>query len=349
MHTASVGGSRRSSAVGSVGEKGSDMHEDQPSIVEQRAGRVVVYRREGDSPAVEVTFEADTVWLSQDQLAELFQTTKQNVSLHLRNIFREGELLRETTVKESLTVRREGTRTVRRQLELYNLDAIISVGYRVKSSIATQFRVWATERLREFLLQGYTLNQERLAQLGQVVSILARSADELVAGTANVLASYLPGFTLLRDYDEGVIETIPGATPGWTLTVDEARAVIADVAAQFPSDALFGAERGDALAGVVGTIYQGFGGHDLYSTVEEKAANLLYLVVKDHPLSDGNKRSAAALFVVFLARNGILASAAGASRVSNNALAAITLMVAMSSPQEKALMIALIVKMISDT
>lgn len=133
------------------------------------------------------------------------------------------------------------------------------------------------------------------------------------------------------------------------LTVDEARAVIADVAAEFPSDSLFGSERGSALAAVVGAIYQGFGGQDLYPTVEEKAANLLYLVVKDHPLSDGNKRSAAALFVVFLARNGILADSTGAPRVSNNAVAAIALMVAMSNPQEKDLMIALLVKMISGT
>ncbi|WP_396657705.1 virulence RhuM family protein [Microbacterium sp.] len=174
-------------------------------MTELRTGRVVVYRREGHGPAVEVTFEGDTVWLSQDQVAELFQTTKQNISLHLRNIFREGELSREATVKDSLTVRREGTRTVRRIVELYNPDAIISVGYRVKSSVATQFRVWATDRLREYLMQGYALNEQRLAQLGQAVSILARSADELVAGTADVLASYLPGLTMLRDYDEGFI------------------------------------------------------------------------------------------------------------------------------------------------
>jgi hypothetical protein len=228
------------------------MHEDVPSETEQRSGRVVVYRREGNRPAVEVTFEGDTVWLSQDQLAELFQTTKQNVSLHLRNIFREGELSREATVKDSLTVRREGARNVRRHVELYNLDAIISVGYRVKSSIATQFRVWATERLREYLMQGYVLNELRLAQLGHAVSILARSADELVAGTADVLASYLPGLTMLRDYDEGSIDSSPVAVPDWTLTVDEARAVIADVAAEFPADSLFGSERGGALVRLLG-------------------------------------------------------------------------------------------------
>ncbi len=298
-------------------------------------GELIFYRSEGGAPALEVRLEQDTVWLSQQQIAELFQTTKQNVSIHMRNIFDEGELERNRTVKESLTVRREGSRDVRRSIEYYNLDLIISVGYRVKSNVATQFRIWATERLSEFLVQGYAINESRLEQLGTMVTILARADDELVAGVADVLAEYLPGLTLLRDYDNAQLNAEPNAVPGWTLTIEEARQIIQGVAVEFPDDSLLGNERGEALSGIVSTIYQGFDGQDLYPTAEEKAANLLYLVVKDHPLSDGNKRSAAALFVTFLARNGMLHGGSGVPRITNNALAATTLLVAMSDPKKR--------------
>lgn len=241
----------------------------------------------------------------------MFDTTQQNVSLHLRNVYSSGELDEASTHKEFLLVRREGSRDVRRAVVHYNLDAIISVGYRVQSATATRFRRWATDVLRRYLLEGVAVNERRLQELGQVVSILSRSSDELIAGVADVVARYLPGLALLRDYDEGTITAEPGAVPGWTLTLDEARAVVTRVATEFPDDGLFGRERGDALDGVIGAIYQSFGGWDLYPTVEEKGANLLYLVVKDHPLSDGNKRSAAALFVTFLAHNGLLLDADG--------------------------------------
>lgn len=310
--------------------------------------QIEFYQSADGAVSLEVRSDGDTVWLSQQQIADLFGTTRENITMHLRNVFREGELDAETTSKDFLQVRQEGTRSVRRNVAHYNLDAILSVGYRVKSKVATQFRVWATARLRDYLVQGYAINEQRLEQLGSIVRILTRSSDELVAGVADVLSGYLPGLTMLRDYDEGSIDTQPAAVPGWELTLDEARAVIARVADEFPTDALIGKERGGALAGVIATIYQGFGGQDLYPTVEEKAANLLYLIVKDHPLSDGNKRSAAALFVTFLARNAILTDADGSQRITNNALAAITLMVAMSDPKEMDLMIALLVRMLSE-
>ena len=267
---------------------------------------------------------------------------------HIRNIFDEGELGEAATCRDFRQVRTEGARTVERTIPHYNLDVIISVGYRVKSAVATRFRIWATNRLREYLLQGAAINQERLEQLGSVVRILARSADEMVSGVADVLAGYLPGLQLLRDYDAGQLDAVAGSMPGWTLTIEEARSVIGEVRAEFPEDNLFGQERGDALEGVIASIYQGFAGQELYPTVQLKAANLLYLVVKDHPLSDGNKRSAAALFVTFLSRNGILMDADGQPRISNNALAAITLLVAMSDPKEKELMVALVVRMLSE-
>lgn len=309
-------------------------------------GEVVLYQREDGAPTVEVLSDGDTVWLTQQQIAELFETSRTNIVEHIQHVYEEGELSEEATSRKSRQVRTEGSRQVTRELPYYNLDLIISVGYRVKSKVATQFRIWATERLRDYLVKGYAINEQRLAQLGSIVQILGRSSHELVAGVADVLARYVPGLTLLRDYDEGSLAAQPHAMPGWTLTLAEARAVIRQVAAEFPDDALFGNERGHGLGTVVATIYQGFGEHDLYPTVEEKAANLLYLVVKDHPLSDGNKRSAAALFVTFLARNGLLENAHGQPRITNNALAAITLMVAMSDPQEKDLMTALLVRMI---
>ena len=310
--------------------------------------QIEFYQSADGAVSLEVRTDGDTVWLSQQQIADLFGTSRENITMHLRNVFLEGELEAEATSKDFLQVRQEGARSVRRDVAHYNLDAILSVGYRVKSKVATQFRVWATTRLRDYLVQGYAINEQRLEQLGSIVRILARSSDKLVAGVADVLSGYVPGLTLLRDYDEGNLDAHPTAVPGWELTIDEARAVIARVAAEFPGDTLIGKERGEALAGVVATIYQGFGGQDLYPTVEEKAANLLYLIVKDHPLSDGNKRSAAALFVTFLARNGILADADGSPRISNNALAAITLMVAMSDPKEKDLMIALLMRMLTE-
>lgn len=316
-------------------------------MTERPDGEVVLYQRDDGTPVLEVRFETDTVWLSQQQIAELFQTSRTNVVEHISNVYSEGELIESATCRNFRQVRTEGSRQVERELPFYNLDLIVSVGYRVKSKVATQFRIWATDRLRQYLVDGYAINEQRLAQLGAIVQILRRSADELVAGVADVLAGYLPGLTMLRDYDEGNINALPDVVPGWTLMLDEARTIIEQVGAEFPADSLFGRERGDTLAGVIAAIYQGFDGHDLYPTVEEKAANLLYLVVKDHPLSDGNKRSGAALFVTFLARNSILNDAAGRPVISNSALAAITLMVAMSDPKEKDLMVALVTRMLS--
>lgn len=317
------------------------MNEQQPG------GEIILYQQDDGSPALKVKLQDETVWLSQQQLAELFQTTRANVTMHLGNVYAEGELDRAATSKDFLQVRQEGGRTVRRRVTHYNLDAIISLGYRIKSTVATRFRIWATQRIKDYLVKGYAINQQRLEQLGQVVRVLGRSADPIAAGLSDVLASYLPGLQLLREYDEGQFPAVPGATPNWTLTIDEARSIISRLKRQFPQDHLLGQEHGDSLEAIIGAIYQGFGDHDLYPTVEQKAANLLYLVIKDHPLSDGNKRTAAALFVTFLSRNGLLLDADGHAIVSNNALTALTLLVATSAPQEKELMIGLIMRMLN--
>ncbi|MHA3683171.1 RhuM family protein [Leucobacter sp. HY1908] len=321
---------------------------EQSQANERTEGEVVSYIRDDGSPAFDVRLESETLWLSQQQIAELFQSSRTNIVEHIRNVYEEEELSESATCQKFRQVRIEGTRQVARAIPFYNLDLILSVGYRVKSKTATQFRIWASGVLRSYLVEGVAVNERRLHELGQVVQILARSSDELIAGVAEVVAGYLPGLTLLRDYDNARLAAQPRAVPGWQLTLDDARAVVAQVATEFPADTLLGRERGDALAGIVATIYQGFAGQELYPTVEEKAANLLYLIVKDHPLSDGNKRSAAALFVTFLAHNDALCDAAGRARVSNNALAAITLLVAMSDPKEKELMVELIIRMLTE-
>ena len=310
---------------------------------------IIIYQPNTDQPAIDVRIEGETVWLSQRQMSVLFDTSSDNVGLHLKNIYAEGELLEEATTEDFSVVRQEGNRQVRRSVRHYNLDAIISVGYRVKSATATQFRIWATKRLREYLVQGYSINQQRLEQLGQIVEVMARADNHLVAGTGEVLAAYLPSLQALRDYDEGTLSAndSTGNAPVWQLTHADAQAIIARARSEFPQDRLFGLENGDKLKSVVATIYQSFAGQDLYQTTEQKAANLLYLMVKDHPLVDGNKRSAAALFIEFLSRNNLLFSADGTPLVSNNGLAAMTLMVAMSNPQEKDLMVALVERLIS--
>ena len=310
---------------------------------------IIIYQPHTDQPAIDVRLEGETVWLSQRQMSVLFDTSSDNVGLHLKNIYAEGELLEEATTEDFSVVRQEGNRQVRRSVRHYNLDAIISVGYRVKSATATQFRIWATKRLHEYLVQGYSMNQQRLEQLGQIVEVMSRADNHLMAGASEVLSAYLPSLQALRDYDEGTLSAseFTGNAPMWHLTHADAQAIIARARSEFPQDRLFGLENGDKLKSVVATIYQSFAGEDLYPTTEQKAANLLYLMVKGHPLVDGNKRSAAGLFIEFLAQNNLLFSADGTPLVSNNALAAMTLMVAMSHPQEKDLMVALVERLIS--
>ena len=302
---------------------------------------LVVYLADGVKLSLPLDRERETVWASQAQIEELFGVDQSGVSRHVRNIFRDAEVEQESNMQKVHIAGAD------RPVTLYSLDVILAVGYRANSGRAITFRRWASNVLKQYVIEGVAVNEGRLEQIGSLVRILSRSSDDVLAGVADVLSRYLPGLRTLRDYDNGHIEPAPGTEPNWTLTYEEARTIVDQVAAEFPDDTLFGGERGGAFRGVVETIYQGFGGLDLYPTVQEKAANLLYLVVKDHPLSDGNKRSAAALFVHFLARNDALDGSSGAPLISNTALAAITLMVAMSDPKEKDLMVALLVSMLT--
>lgn len=288
----------------------------------------------------------DTVWLSQQQIAKLFDSSRTNIVEHISHIYEEGELAEQSTCRKFRQVQLEGNREVSRELHYYNLDMILSVGYRVKSKAATQFRMWATDVLKQHLIAGYTQNQHRLNQVGAVVSILARSTDEMVTGIASVLDRFSNGLDLLDSYDHQTLVKPKGEKPEWELTYSEARTFIDTMSFGETSD-LFGVERDESFKGIVAGIYQSFGDVDIYPSVQEKAANLLYLIVKDHSFTDGNKRIAAALFVYFLEKNEVLRDALGHQIIDNNALAAITLMIALSAPAEKEIMCMLVMNMLS--
>jgi prophage maintenance system killer protein len=232
-----------------------------------------------------------------------------------------------------------------REIEYYNLDVIISVGYRISSKKATAFRRWATTTLRQHLIDGYTMNQQRLNQLNKTIDILSRADDELVSGIAEVLNIFANGLDLLDDYDHQNLVKPKGYSNNWVLEYDEARAFVDSMKFGKESD-LFGNEKDESFHGSLGAIYQTFGGTELYPSVQEKAANLLYMIVKNHSFSDGNKRIAAALFVYFLDKNEVLTDKSGTPIISGNTLAAITLMIALSKPEEKEIMCALVMNML---
>ncbi|HEY7931357.1 MAG TPA: RhuM family protein [Acidimicrobiales bacterium] len=307
----------------------------------ENAQEIVVYAGADVEISLPLDRDRETVWASQAQIEKLFDLDQSGVSRHIRNILGSAEVDPESNMQKLHIA------SANRPVTFYSLDVILAVGYRANSGRAIEFRRWANTVLKEYLITGVAVNTRRIDELGSIVRLLSRSENELVAGVADVLAGYIPGLQLLREYDEGHVTTHPGVTPRWELTLEEARAVVKRVAQEFPQDTLFGHDPNGKLDGTIGALYQGFAGQDIYPTVEDKAANLLYLVVKDHALADGNKRSAAALFVTFLDRNGILYDETGKPKIANNALAAITLMVAISEPSEKDLMVALIIRMLA--
>ena len=330
-------------------------------------GEVVVYEAPGGDVRVEVRLERETVWLTLTQMAELFGRDKSVISRHLRNVFRSGELEREATVAKNATVQREGDREVTRDIESFNLDAIISAGYRVNSKRGTQFRIWATHTLREHLVRGYTLNERRLrererglAEIEQAVGLLARTltSRELVSdegrAVLEVVQQYTRAWRLLLEYDEERLAEAPArpVAPGEPLTLDDVQAAAAtlreDLASRGQAGSLFGQERGDALAGILGAIEQTFGGEPLYPSAQVRAAHILYFVIKDHPFSDGNKRIGTLLFLEYLRRNGLLLRADGSPRLADNAMVALALLIAESEAGHKDLMIRLVLNLLGD-
>ena len=293
-------------------------------------------------------------------MAQLFDTSTDNISLHLKNIYSQGELEEKATTEDFSVVRQEGSRQVQRRIKHYNLDTIISIGYRVNSTRATRFRQWATQVLRQHLTQGYSLDRERFeknaAELEAALLLVRKAAAvqaltaDLGRGLVDVIARYTHTFLWLQRYDEGLLTTPEGSPGGVLPTLAEAKAAIArlkaDLVARGEASDLFGRERGDAFAALLGNLDQSAFGEPVYPTVEGKAAHLLYFVIKNHPFADGNKRSGAFLFVDFLARNGRLLRN-GAPVINDVGLAALALLVAESDAQHKEVMIRLIENMLA--
>ena len=326
-------------------------------------GEIVLYQTSDGQAALEVRLDQETAWLTQRQMAELFEKDTDTIGLHIRNLYKEGELKREATTEESSVVQDEGGRQIHRKVYAYNLDVIISVGYRVKSIRGTQFRMWATNILRDHIVRGYTLNEtrlqaqaERLTELQKTVGLMGRIMDQRLlatdeaTGLLQVIRDYVRALDLLDgyDYQRLTITDTTAVENGFSLSYEMVRGAIAELRRQSTgASGLFGQEKDDSLKAALGGIYQSFGGRDLYPSIEEKAAHLLYFVIKNHAFIDGNKRIGAFLFLWFLDRHGILYATNGGKRLADSTLVALTLLIAESRPQEKDLMIKLIVNLIN--
>ena len=319
-------------------------------------GEVLVYEAPDGTVRVDVRLEQNTVWLTQDQMSQLFGRERSVITKHVRNVFHEGELEPEATCAKFAQVQTEGKRTVTREIDHYNLDVIISVGYRVKSTQGTRFRQWATHVLREHLVQGYTFNQTRLAERGlqearQTLDLLARTlqnqalVDDTGRAVLELITGYADTWRLLLEYDENRLASPPGVRQS-TGVLDHARAVAAidkfkhELAVRGDATALFGNPRGDALEGILGSIEQTMFGESLYRSREEKAAHLLYFVIKDHPFSDGNKRIGSFLFMLYLQQEHM------EHTLGPRALTALALLIAESAPTNKELMIRLVMNLL---
>ena len=322
--------------------------------------KLMIYETGGKNVRFNFHAGEETIWATQAQMADLFDVTPQNVTIHLRKIYNEGELEEKATCKEFLQVQNEGGREVTRKMKVYNLDAIISVGYRVSSRKATDFRIWATKILKNYIVGGVAVNERRLSELPQkkleeaagALGIVRRLMvqNELMGdeakGVLEIITQYAETFRTLREYDEGFVRLRSEAKARKMLEAGECVTMIDQLREAIGAGEMFGKLRGDQFEGILRTIYQSFGGEEMYPTVGEKAAHLLYFIIKDHPFFDGNKRIAALLFISFLMMNGYHLTNDGEVKISDRALVAITLMIAESEPREKGLMTAVVCKIL---
>lgn len=325
------------------------------------SSKIEIYQLEDGKTEINVQLYKETVWLNLNQLVDLFGRDKSVISRHINNIFKEKELSRKATVAIYATVQNEGGREVERNIEFFNLDVIISVGYRIKSQRGTQFRIWANKVLKDYLIKGYALNDKRLSQqneqlkelqesvkiLGNVLNYKALTNDESI-GLLKIISDYAYALDILDKYDYQSLEI--RETSGketYQLTYPEAINQIELVKKTYGNSELFGREKDNSFQSSLSTIYQTFNGGDLYPSIEEKAANLLYFITKNHSFTDGNKRIAAFLFLYFMERNGILFDQDGHKRIADNTLVALTLLIAVSKSEEKETMIKVIVNLIN--
>jgi len=333
--------------------------EDEPTRNEElNSLPIIMYTSEDGSTQLEVKLNKETVWLSQQQMALLFNTDRTSILRHINNIYKTNELDEKSTCAKIAQVRLEGKRNVNREIPYYNLDMIISVGYRVNSKNATIFRQWANKVLKQYIIKGYAINEQRLDhynELKDVVRLMSRAITlhdkvtrEEYSGLFNVIGDYVYALDTLDryDYQELSISETTKEEP-FKATYDNAMDAISKLKEKFGGSTLFANEKDESFKSSIGQIYQTFGGEDLYPSVEEKAAMLLYLVVKNHSFSDGNKRIAAMLFLWFMEKNHILYAEDGHKRIADNTLVALTLMIAESRTEEKDIMVKVVVNLIN--
>ena len=321
--------------------------------------KIIIYQAEDGQTQIDVRLENETVWLTQAQMAELFETDRTSIVRHINNIYRVNELDREATCAKIAQVQIEGKRTVKRNIPYFNLDMIISVGYRVNSMRGVKFRQWANRILKEYLMKGYAINErirkDQIGELRQLVGMLGRTIQNqplLSNDETNALFEVVTNYTYALDpldnydYERLTIDKTTKEEP-FHATYENAMEAINGLREKFGGSALFGNEKDDSFKSSIGQIYQTFGGEELYPSVEEKAAMLLYLVTKNHSFSDGNKRIAATLFLWFLNNNRILYRKDGSKRLADNTIIALTLMIAESKTEEKDVMVKVVVNLIN--
>lgn len=297
---------------------------------------LVIFETKDHAVKLEVPVNEETVWLTQEQMSKLFDTARSSIAYHISNIFKEKELEESTSVEIF-----DRSANSSRPPKFYNLDVIISVGYRVKSKRGVEFRKWANSVLKQYILQGYAVNSHRIAQLGEVIKIMKRTEDSLDGKQIlSVIEKYSDALEMLDSYDHQTMTRPKGNPATYTLDYEECMQVISQMRFGNESE-LFGKEKDDSFRGSIGNIYQSFGGQELYPSLEEKAAHLLYFVTKNHSFLDGNKRIAAAMFLYFLDKNGVL-FVDGKKLIENHTLVALTIMIAESKPIEKDMMITVI-------
>jgi len=320
-----------------------------------------IYKNPKGNTSIEVKLDNETVWLNEHQIETLFKTSRSSINRHIRNVYKAEELDEKRTCAIFVQVQKEGERTVERRIKYFNLDVIIAVGYRVNSKQGTEFRIWANQLLREYLIKGFTINQEKLKKqnkqllelketvkiLSNVVSKTELSNDES-KGLLEIISDYSYALDVLDKYDYQSLKIEDVTTNEiYQITYKEAIEQIQITKRVFGNSDLFGQEKDKSFRSSIATIYQTFGKVDLYPSIEEKAANLLYFIVKNHSFTDGNKRIAAFLFLYFLEKNRILRTTTGEKRIADNALVALTLMIAISKPEEKETMVKIIVNLIN--
>ncbi len=316
-------------------------------------GDIFIFKTSNGITNIEVLFEDESLWLDQYKISELFNTDRTTIGRHINNIYKTGELDETATCAKNAQVQIEGKREVTRDIKIYNLDLIISVGYRVNSIRGTQFRIWSNKIIKEHLVKGYTINEKRLKQLQQTIQLVNRASKQIsntdeAQGLMEVLSDYSRALDILDDYDhQKLSKKVTDKDVTFSIDYIEAIKAIEQLRKKFGGSSLFGNEKDQSFKSSIAVIDQTFDGKDLYPSLEEKAANLLYLVVKNHSFTDGNKRIAAWLFVWYLAKNNFLYNEDGTKKIVNNTLVALTLMIAESNPAEKEMMISVVMNLMN--